>query len=690
VSSTPNDSAPVDAAPNDSFRFWMAPVDKIDRWPWGDAKYYPIRVETFDAWLRATSETDAAPETPRSQCVVASLFLDAKFENDALEGTGTFELALVGDASSVDATPLPPFSLAASSLLKLADAPDASRSSADAPASPTGAKAFAGLYPDSRLYLASPQNGFYSFRWSRRGSLDASGAVSFDLVLPPSPRSELRLTVPTDAVVSVSNGRAEPLDAPTPESPTPESPTPDAPNASFLLDPDGDVSRLPDASENAATTRTWRVFLGGETQTRLTIARSTTLDARRQIGCRQETSNRLSLEGVESVSRFAFDRSALPLDDATLVLDAPLVPVSIEWNGEKIDVASLARDNDGKTTRLRLRAPTRRDPETLGELTIVAFCPLELQNASWRLPSVRLESNALFWKETLARLTVVRPLAVASTTPLEAVQTSDPRRVRQDGQDVFAFKFFTPDAGVAVDLRTRQTSPVFDSATDCLVANDEITAKTVLFIQYDRQDATRFSLPLTPGWEIDAVQTIGDEQVGWTREDRDGRSVLVLSFPTAPPTDRPTRVSLAARFSEPFDQTIAVDRLAPLDLSDVLEGAHALALRSESSTQIELTTRAGRPFVPVKTTPKFVFNETLLRDALSGNAGGTRLYLGDQTADAVATPRRQRLNYAAELSGVGELDATNFSSVWNLRCVPSPGARVDRVLFFVSREDERT
>lgn len=669
------------SAPDSSFRFWMAPADKIDAWPWGDEKYYPIRVETFDDWLRATSETDANRADDSSRSVVSSLFLDAKFDGAALEGTGTFELSFVGGAPDSSATPLPPFAAAASSFVKLPNGEPALSDAATA--SPQGAKAFVALYPDSRLYLSNPENGVYSFRWSRRGSVDASGSVAFDLVLPPSPRTEMRLETPSDALVSISNGVVEPLETPAPPEPVDS-------NVFLGLEDAETVSRLLETSKNAASTRTWRVFLGGESQTRLTIARSSTLDARRQIGYRQETSRRLSLEGVESVSRFAFDRSALPLDDATLVLDAPLVPVSLDWNGEKIDVASLSRTNDGQTTRLRLRAPARRDSETLGELTVVAFCPIELKNASWRLPSVRLESDALFWKETLCRLTVVRPLSVASTTPFDAVQTSDPRRVRQDGQDVFAFKFFSPDAGIAVDLRTRQTPPTFDSATDCLVANDEISAKTVLFVKRDRQDATRFSVPLTPGWEIDAVQTIGDERVAWTREERDGRSFLALSFPTAPPTDGPTRVSLAARFSEHFDQTIAVDRLAPLELSRVLDGAHALALRSESSAQIELTTRAGRPFVPVKTTPKFVFNETLLRDAFAANAGGTRLYLGDQTADAVATLRRQRLNYSAELSGVGELDATNFSTVWTLRCVPTPGSRVDRVLFFVSREDERT
>ncbi|MBR2005687.1 MAG: hypothetical protein IJ991_16085 [Thermoguttaceae bacterium] len=704
----PDSSASASARSNSDvpFRFWMAPADKIDRWPWGDEKYYPVRPETFDAWLRATSEPNAPRSDAPTPSVVSALFLDAKFETDALEGTGTFALSFVGDASSsADAALLPPFAAAVSSFAKLVDAPrsadaDASSLALNAPDAPSKSdKAFVGLYPDSRLYLSDPQNGFYSFRWSRRGSVDSTGAVSFDLVLPPSPRTELRLTAPVDAVVSVSNGFVEPVESPASVDATvPESSADAAPsNASdasdaFLVADEAPVSRLPESSENAATTRTWRVFLGGETQTRLTIARTTPLDARRQIGYRQETSRRLSLEGVEVVSRFSFDRSPSTLDDATLVFDATLVPVSVDWNGEKIDVATLPRTTDGETTRLRLRAPKRRDrdQETLGELDVVAFCPLERKNASWRLPSVRLESDALFWKETLCRLTVVRPLFLASATPIDAAQTSEPRRARQDDQDVFAFKFFSPTAGVAVDLRTRQTTPTFDSATDCLVSNDEISAKTTLFVQCDRQDATRFALPLTPGWEIDAVQTSGDERIAWTREERDGRARLVLSFPTAPATDRPTRVSLAARFSEPVEQTIAVDRLAPLDLANELNGAHALALRSESSTQIELTTRAGRPFVPVKTTPKFVFNETLLRDALGGAAVGTRLYLGDQTADAVATLRRQRLNYAAELSGVGELDATKFATVWRLRCVPATGSRIDRVLFFVSRENERT
>ena len=105
------------AAPDSSFRFWMAPADKIDAWPWGDEKYYPIRVETFDDWLRATSETDATRADDSSRSVVSSLFLDAKFDGAALEGTGTFELSFVGGAPDSSSAPLPPFAAAASSFV---------------------------------------------------------------------------------------------------------------------------------------------------------------------------------------------------------------------------------------------------------------------------------------------------------------------------------------------------------------------------------------------------------------------------------------------------------------------------------------------------------------------------------------------------------------------------------------------
>ncbi|MBR4833946.1 MAG: hypothetical protein IKU86_06410, partial [Thermoguttaceae bacterium] len=586
VSSSTSDAT---AAPfGSAFRYWMAPADKIDRWPWGDEKYYPIRVETFDDWLATTAEADAADSDDRSQVVVSSLTLNAKFENDALEGAGTFSLSFVGDASEpLDEALLPPFDVAASSFVKLGADGDPEN----------GAEAFVGLYPDSRLYLANPESGSYSFRWSKRGTVDAFGAVSFDLVFPASPRAEMRLETPGDAIVSVSNGVVEPVE-------TAETKT---------LFADANAEGTSDAQERP-TTRIWRVFLGGESQTRLTVARSApTLDARRRIGYRQETSRVLSLEGAEVVSRFVFDRSTLPLDEATLVLAAPLVPISIDWNGVKDDAAVVARSTDGAETRIKLRAPDRRDQETLGELKVVAFCPIE-QNVDWRLPSVRLESDALFWKETLCRLTVVRPLLAASTTPIEAVQARDPLRARQEGQDFFAFKFFKPDASVVVSLRTLPPSTAFDSATDCLVANDEISAKTTLFVRFDRRNATRFAVPIRSDWEIDAVQTSGDEPLGWSREERGGRSTLVLSFPTAAPSDRPTRVSIAARRAEPFDRQVEVDALSPLDLSNEPRGAHALQLRAESSTQIELTTRAGRPFVPAKTTPKFVFNETLVRE----------------------------------------------------------------------------
>ena len=60
-SSSENDGARSD----DSFpgyRFWTAPVESIDHWPWGTEKYYPIKIEQFDKWLDVTDEIDSLNE----------------------------------------------------------------------------------------------------------------------------------------------------------------------------------------------------------------------------------------------------------------------------------------------------------------------------------------------------------------------------------------------------------------------------------------------------------------------------------------------------------------------------------------------------------------------------------------------------------------------------------------------------
>ena len=43
------------------YRYWMVPAEKISRSPWGDEKYYPVRMERFQRWLDALSRVSAEP-----------------------------------------------------------------------------------------------------------------------------------------------------------------------------------------------------------------------------------------------------------------------------------------------------------------------------------------------------------------------------------------------------------------------------------------------------------------------------------------------------------------------------------------------------------------------------------------------------------------------------------------------------
>lgn len=684
-----NDFNETNASTAPAFRYWKAPADAIGRWPWGDEKYFPIRVSTFDEWLDATAAPStpdvAAPKTPGR---VSALRLEAKLEGDCLSGFGTLELSsLVAPPSAADANSNVPADSESDDDAENVDESDVASDSAENPknsvqpaAFPLDSFSFAlssfferegarktsvALYPDARLYVADPKIGEYSFRWSRRGTVDSFGTLAFDLTFPPSPQTELRLETPAASVLSSSSG---------------------------IVEPNGETDR---------GTLRWRVFLGGETSTRLTVSGATpsTAPTRRQIGFQQETSTRFSLEGVEVVSRFVFDRSEATLDGATLLLDAPLVPISIDWSGVSGSElgATQTPDAESGATKIDLRAPRRDAGEPLGELKIVAFCPLET-NVERRVPAIRLSSDALAWKETLCRLTVVRPLLATTTRPIDAVQARDPMRTPQDGQDFFLFKFFEPTSGVAIKLQAPPSEPAFDSATDASIVGTEIAAKTTLFFQRERADQFRAALPIAPNWKLDSVQASLDERASWSEEEIDGVRSLVVSFKTPPTPDRPARVVVSARRTVPFDGQIAVDALSPFDLSKsakALRGARALVLRAESPNQIKLSTRSGRPFSATSTapTPNFLFGEAPIRDALASASGASnvgRLYFGDQTADAVASLENLRSNYSAELSGVGELRQKTFAERWKLRCSPASGSRVDRIVFCVAPGDDKT
>lgn len=628
------------------YRFWMAPESSIDHWPWGENRYFPISIADFDAWTSARRERRLLQEYSeglRFPGVVSTLRLSASLVGDALEGEGTLDSVAYPIDGSVEGAngATPPFQ---SINVAASFSEDESVSVEDEPAT----------YPDGNFYLPNAESKSRGFRWSKRGKTDSGGNLYYDFNFQSALRTEMILSLPPTDYATVSGGIA-----------------------------------LPVATSGVANEerRVWRACFGSRSKSRLTIVRQKTSAsdvAESPVGYRQESTYRVSLSGVEATTRFDFERVPPDLAEVELSLEPPLAPLTFDWGATPTTTRPFAAtvSEDG-SIRARVRVPASLVGDAPAVLRVSAFCPIWFGER--RLPAIRLEGTGLEWRETIARLAVAEPLIASSIELENAAQAREASRSRADGQSHATFKLFSPDGNAKLTLRRAIDNPAFDSATECFFAVNEISAKTTLFFNFDETSSRRVVVPLAPGWDVDSVQSSQQDAFEWSRDaDDSGRRTIRLVLKKQPVPNQSTRATLAARFVASAEVPFPVDRLCPLDLQNALRGAHALVVRTDSSSQIRFTTASGKPFAISKASPDFVFNDSLLRDAAPISPGGERLWLGDQTVGAYASLESARSSYAAELSGVGSLEEDRFLETWRLHCEPTSGMRVDRIVFYAS------
>ncbi|MDR0869980.1 MAG: hypothetical protein LBN39_04225, partial [Planctomycetaceae bacterium] len=155
------------AASSVSFRRWLAPLDRIDDWPYGQGQYIQFNREQFEQWVALLSIKEPAAALPDSP--FTQIILCAELESGQLvHGTG--ELKIRGENSS--------------------------------PSFPAANLPF-NFWTDS---LESGKDSTVRFRWSLRSRLHSPQGTVFDFTMPPCPAAELRLTLPETMTPSLQGG----------------------------------------------------------------------------------------------------------------------------------------------------------------------------------------------------------------------------------------------------------------------------------------------------------------------------------------------------------------------------------------------------------------------------------------------------------------------------------------------------
>ncbi|MBQ1454534.1 MAG: hypothetical protein IIZ25_01630 [Thermoguttaceae bacterium] len=636
------------------YRYWMVPDGKIDQWPWGSEKYYPIPYEQFSALMDARTALPPGEEGEELPSSVKELRLRAIYRDGRLcDGQGEVFFSKKEYADNSDATQAHPRELIpfetlsfATGALKWEDGTDATL----------------GLYPNGRIYLSRTDGEHLSFEWSQQGTVNGTGEVIFELSFLPSPVTSLTVELPND-VKPMCDG-------------------------ALLLRHSG-------ASKEAF--QVWRLFPGTSEKARLTLVPvSETADLRNKTGYRQELDCRLAEEGTEIKSRFIFDGIGEPSDRLTLILDQPLVLKSAVWKHSDHPIDNLRPEGGFGTTTYQIPFPAKRPPEGL-DLLVTAIAPSEPALAGQstfqaQIPGVRLLSDALFWRETTLRLDVVRPLSVLSFDRNEMIQAFDRFTTSGEDQEGFVFKFFEPNASLAILLGKTEPSPIFSSAHQIQFDFQEIRSQSRLQLAglYDRLE-----IPIADHWQIETVRGQEGLPLNWVvRENEKGRE-LILSLRHAAAEaktdteDRETSeqatnfpvIEMVGRYTGEISERLPVDSLVPIDVSKQPFGDHLISFSVPAQYRVRWFDPAGRPMEPRRC------DEALTRSLFSNPQSGLALRIGNDTSAVSVEFVREEPSFQGEAHGTITVRNDYVTEQWRFRVTPPASGRVDQVLIAFHHSD---
>ena len=397
--------------------------------------------------------------------------------------------------------------------------------------------------------------------WGLAGTLDASGAKSFALQLPPATVSVLWLDVAVDHALVVEGGIASFVD--------------DGPEAS------------PVAPDDSTARRTWLVEVGGSHAVKLTVTPQSSSGAAPPLIAVREQSNytllRSSLD-LDSVLQIETFQPALPA--LTLRVDRPLEITRLRCGDETLQWT--VSKTDEAATIVVVSAPTALSGQTYS---------LDIQaTGSWsadspaRLP--RIVALGAAYQEGRANVAAATELGLEARPLQGCWQSAVTPASAGRGNDQFQFRLH--EAGAAIEIAANLapaglrelsgTQLVIDGTKVSAVMTSELSSLGGKYFAIEAQIARR--------WIVDAVEVEPAEALSDRTLTPEGpsRQLLRLHLERALQESRPLRVVIRARHRlPPANEPLAEDFYKLATFTDARASRRLAAVRTtEAGTQLAL------------------------------------------------------------------------------------------------------
>jgi hypothetical protein len=511
----PTATAAESATPDSPLRFRrvFVPRDVLDQVR-DPVPYFPLNAAEFEKMVAATNrQVFFRGQNAR---IVTAIYRANVRENDLIGLEGEWFVELVNGASAI--LPLGKLTIGLSDPVW-------------ADLGGTQVSLLTDREGNSSLYVE--RSGKVGFRWSARGQVvGGTGAIRFDLALPPAIRNEVELYTSDRFDVAAEGALIFPMSS----------------SSGGLL---GHRLVVSDPSR-------FKMVLQPTRQQKQIVPHG---------DYHEEIAYELTMEGLEATWQWSLDVLDSPLDALTIVIPQDFRVVEISLGDVALPWEYLKEDNSPTSTvRVQFPEPLMgRDRR----VTLRGIASLPLDKA-FILPTLRL--NQLFWRSAVATVIVRAPLTIHDLNLRSARLRDVSNPVAGSLGTVLEVIHDSPAAETEIVCTISAPEIRQTAVSKVTIGRSEVQANVRLALQGEGTSCFELSWPITPGWSILSVTSSDDSLLeDWQVRDGDPqkeKKTLLVRLKRGLPTENETVFTLTARRDSPdWQGSVFLDEMVPLAAS---------------------------------------------------------------------------------------------------------------------------
>jgi hypothetical protein len=273
-----------------------------------------------------------------------------------------------------------------------------------------------------------------------------------------------------------------------------------------------------------------------------------------------------------------FNGPADPKRELAVAVPPGLQLSSIKSDGQDV-TWRLVRDNSSPTDTVLIDLPAS-DGSKPRQVTLNAWQPVVL-DAPWRLP--RLRPDGVFWSSGKFELSIAAVHELKRLSLSDCIETGTGQlTATENSPETHSFTGYTASASIEVNLSERQTDAAIRSGSSLTLADPNLNGRLVTQWSLSHGAAHQLTGKLSPGWIVEALETIPADAMSEWFIDRHGNDQQIeVQLSRAATAARNVTVIVTARLQR-FNLTepISADTMKMVNWVGAKPARHLLTFQS--------------------------------------------------------------------------------------------------------------